>query len=172
MPITKKHVAIGFAGLAASTIAMTAANLSKEEGFAPVATHERIDPPGVITWCFGRTNYDDPTVKVGERFTKEKCEELLREDIPKYAAPVAKCIPSFATMPPHRQMSLIDVSYNGGAGMVCNGSIARKFNAGDVKGGCEAILKYNLVNGKVCDGPHCGVGARRRRERDLCERED
>jgi hypothetical protein len=45
-----------------AAVALTASFLTVWEGYAPVAKHEHVDPPGVITWCFGRTNFDDPTV--------------------------------------------------------------------------------------------------------------
>jgi len=153
-------------------VGICVAFLMVHEGYEPIARHERIDPPGVITWCFGRTNYDDPAVKVGTRFTKEDCEKLLAEDLPKYAAPVQECIPSFDTMPPKRQAALISFAYNLGSGRLCASGVARELNAGHVQAGCDAMLAYNRVNGKVCDDAHCGLGQRRRDERRLCLAED
>lgn len=153
---------------AGAGVAICAAFLMAREGFAPVATHERIDPPDVITWCFGRTNFDDPSVKVGARFTREQCKAFLEEDLPKYAAPLQACMPAFDLMPPARQAALVSFAYNLGAGTACRSSVARLMNAGNVGAACDAMLLYNRVNGRVCDDAHCGLGARRRAERKLC----
>jgi len=134
------------------------------EGYAPVARHERIDPPGVITWCFGRTNYDDPAVKAGTRFSRQQCERLLAEDLPKYAEPVQRCIPSFDAMPPSRQAALVSFAYNLGPGTLCRSSVARDLNKGDVRRGCDAMLAYDRANGRVV----AGLQRRRAAERKLC----
>lgn len=149
-------------------VGLCASFLMLHEGYAPVAKHERIDPPGVITWCFGRTNYDDPTVAAGTVFTKADCEKLLAEDLPKYAAPVQECIPAFDSLSPKTQAGLVSFAYNLGSGALCKSSVARQINAGNLAAGCDAMLLYNRVNGRVCDDAHCGLGQRRRDERKLC----
>lgn len=149
-------------------VGICASFLMLHEGYAPVAKHERIDPPGVITWCFGRTNYDDPTVAAGTAFTKPQCEQLLEQDLPKYAAPVQQCIPSFDRLSPSTQAGLVSFAYNLGGGTLCKSSVAREINAGNLAAGCDAMLLYNRVNGHVCDDAHCGLGSRRRAERKLC----
>lgn len=153
---------------AGAGVGVCCAFLVAYEGYEPTAKHEAIDPPGVITWCFGRTNFDDPSVKAGAHFTKEECEKQLPDSLQKYAAPVAECIPSFDTMPPKRQASLVSFSYNLGSGTLCKSSVARELNAGNIQAGCDAMLKYVYVNGKLCDDAHCGLGRRRRAEREMC----
>lgn len=149
-------------------VGLCCAFLMVREGYAPVAKHEAIDPPGVITWCFGRTNYDDPTVKAGAQFTKAECGAQLAESLQKYAAPVQECIRGFDAMPAARQASLVSFAYNLGPGLLCKSSVARNLNLGNVKAGCDAMLLFNRVNGKICDDAHCGLGKRRRDERKLC----
>lgn len=150
-----------------SVVGISVAFTAAWEGFAPVATHERIDPPGVITWCFGRTNYDDPSVKVGTRFTKAECEKELPETLARYAADVEDCIPDVSNMPPSRQAALISFTYNLGKGNLCKSSVARYLNAGDVRRGCDAMLLYDRANGVVLKG----LQNRRRAERELCLRD-
>jgi hypothetical protein len=82
-----------------AAVALTVSFLTVWEGYAPVAKHEHVDPPGVITWCFGRTNFDDPSVPAGTRFTKEECGKLLAGDVPKYAAPLFACVKDFDKCP-------------------------------------------------------------------------
>ena len=149
---------------AGAGVAICASFLMVHEGYAPVATHERVDPPRVITWCFGRTNYDYPGVKAGTRFNKAQCEQFLSQDLPKYAAPVQECIPTFDTMPPTRQASLVSFSYNLGSGTLCKSKVAHQLNAGNISGGCNAMAAYVRANGKVLQG----LVNRRRDEIKLC----
>lgn len=151
-------------GKRAAWVAIAMTVLPVFEGYAPVAVHEKADPPGVITWCFGRTNYDDPTVPVGERFTKAQCEQLLADDLPKYAIGVRKCVPGFDEMPPSRQASLVSFTYNLGAGTLCKSGVAKDLNAGNVQAGCDAMLAYVNAAGKYL----CGLDKRRQDERAMC----
>lgn len=150
---------------AGAGVAIAASFLMVHEGFAPVAVHERVDPPGVITWCFGRTNYDDPTVKAGTRFNRDQCLKFLAEDLPKYAAPVQECIPAFDSFPPHRQAALVSFAYNLGSGTLCKSSVARQMNAGHYDEGCDAMAAYTHANGVVLQG----LVNRRNDEIKLCK---
>ena len=46
----------------------------------------------------------------------------------------------------------------------CRSTAARRFNAGDWRGGCEAFLMWNKAGGR----PVRGLTLRRQRERALC----
>ena len=155
----------------AAIIALTIPLLVSFEGFRSVAVHERIDPPGVYTVCFGRTNYDDARIVPGVKFNKAECERFLSADLAeKYQPEVDRCI--HVALPPHRGAAVLDFTYNLGGAALCKSSVARKLNAGDVRGGCDAMLLYNRVNGRICDDAHCGLGRRRRAERALCLMDD
>jgi lysozyme len=153
-----RAAAVGFA--AASAIA--APFIVKWEGYDPVAKQQKIDPPGVITVCNGITNYDLPGLKRGMKFTQEQCAELLRNAIPKYAAPIDKCVK--VPISDNTRAALYSAAYNLGPGTVCKGSIVRKINAGDLQGGCNALLLYTRANGKFLQG----LLNRRKAERELC----
>lgn len=147
----------------AAVVAATIALLVPWEGYQPVAHHDRIDPAGVITWCYGRTNYDDPTVKIGTRFTKKQCEELLAQaDIPKYNAMVHRVIK--VPMSVGTEAALTSFTYNVGEGTLRKSSVARKINAGNVRGGCEALMLYTMADGKRLQG----LVNRRVEERKVC----
>jgi lysozyme len=91
MSVNRQHVkggAVGFAG----AIAIATPFLVGWEGFEPVARHDPIDPAGVITVCNGITNYDLPGLKPGMKFTKDECGKLLATHLPRYAAPIDKCV--------------------------------------------------------------------------------
>ena len=145
-------------------VGICAAFLIAYEGFAPVAVHERVDPAGVITVCFGRTNYDDPDLRAGQRFTKEQCKAFLEEDLPKYAAPLQRCVLNFDAVPPNRQAALVSFSYNVGPVTACKSSVVRRMNEGDIRGGCEALMLYTRANGVELRG----LVNRRAAERKLC----
>jgi lysozyme len=111
------------------------------------------------------------TLKVGQKFSESECNTLIAGLIPRYAAPVQKCIPSFSSMPPHRQAALISFAINLGPG-VARGSVARLLNAGLLKDACNKMREYVFANGKRLQGL-----ANRRNdpvwgERAWCLRED
>jgi lysozyme len=132
------------------------------EGFQAVGWHDKIDPPGVNTVCYGHIE----NVEIGERHTKIECQEMLATDLPRYEAMVEKCI--HVPMPDYRHAAIISFTYNVGGGALCKSSVARKLNAGDVQGGCDALLLYDKANGKVIKG----LQTRRQSERKLCLRND
>jgi lysozyme len=132
------------------------------EGYDPVAKQQKIDPPGVITVCNGITNYDLPSLKRGMKFTKDECAGLLRKAIPKYTAPIDKCLK--VPVSDYTRAALYSAAYNLGPGTVCKSSMVRKINAGDTRGGCDALLLYTRANGKFLQG----LLNRRRAEQKLC----
>jgi lysozyme len=162
MTIRRKAIAGGTAVALA-----TAAFAAPWEGFEPVAKHERIDPPNVITYGYGRTNYDDPNLKPGDRISEQQAREFLASDLEnKYLPPIWACINGFDLMPPWRKVAFLDASYNLGPQAVCRSAMVRKLNAGDVQGACDAFLMYDRANGKILKG----LQRRREAERELCLR--
>jgi len=115
---------------------------------------QSIDPPGVYTVCHGITNLDPDYkwIKPGMKFTDAQCAEAFTKVLPKYIEPIAQCIPTYYSMPPHRQVALLSFSYNLGPARICKGTIAREFNAGNVKAACDAMGMYVRANGKVLRG--------------------
>lgn len=145
------------AGLAAGSLSPVVINLSAQmfdhwEGRNYTAVHLPFDPPGVVTVCGGVTNYDLPDLKIGDKFTEPECLKLIGGIIPKYAAPVVKCVHDFTKMPEHRQAALISFVINLGPARVCGTSIAKDLNAGRVEQACDAMTKYINANGKRLQG--------------------
>jgi lysozyme len=143
-------------------LALAVSSITVYEGFAPVGHHDRIDPPGVNTVCYGHIE----NVRIGERHTKQQCEVMLEGDLPRYDAMVTKAI--HVPLPPHRHAALLSFTYNVGGGALARSSVARRLNAGDVKGGCNALLMYDRANGRVVPG----LLTRRKSEREWCLRND
>jgi lysozyme len=139
------------------------------EGTVLVGYHDRIDPPGVNTVCTGHIE----DVHIGDRYTRIECKDMLAKDLPRYEAMVQRCI--HVPMPDYRHAAILSFTYNVGGGKpathnrpakggLCGSSVARKLNAGDVKGGCNALLLYDRANGKIIPG----LERRRKAERIMC----
>lgn len=142
----------GAGGLTAGTIALSIAMFNHWEGRNYTAVHLPFDPPGVITACGGITNQDWPWLKEGMRLTEAQCQKAIAELVPRYAAPVIKCVPNFTTMPEYRQAAIISFVINLGPGKVCGTSIGRDLRAGRTQNACDAMTKYIAANGKRLQG--------------------
>jgi lysozyme len=128
------------------------------EGTVLVGYHDRIDPPGVNTVCTGHIE----DVQIGDTYTRIECKDMLAKDLPRYEKMVEKCI--HVAMPDYRHAAILSFTYNVGGGALCKSSVARKLNAGDVVGGCNALLLYDRANGKIIKG----LETRRKAERKMC----
>jgi lysozyme len=154
---TKQKVAGGAVGIGAGAMALAAVFIPHWESGGRMDTTVRqqgIDRAGVYTVCDGITNLDPDYgwIRPGMKFTEAQCAEAFKKVLPKYIEPIAKCIPSYYAMPPHRQVALLSFSFNLGPGRICNGTIAREFNAGHTAAACNAMGQYIKANGKVLRG--------------------
>lgn len=159
MPITRNHVAAGGAGLGAAALALASVFIPHWEGMDLTVKHYAVDPPNVYTVCNGITNLDPDYawIRPGMKFTEAQCGEAFKKVLPKYVAPIAKCIPAYYAMPPHRQVAVLSFAYNVGPAAVCgdknhSGNIAKEFNAGNAKAACNLMGEYIRANGKVLTG--------------------
>lgn len=132
------------------------------EGLVHRGWHDKIDPKGVNTVCYGHIE----NVKIGDYYTTLECQELLAKDIPRYDAMVKKCI--HVPLPPHRHAAMVSFTYNVGGGALCKSTVARELNAGHVQAGCDALLRYTKSTGVV----RRGLVTRRAIERVYCLRND
>jgi len=142
-----------------------ALTLTMLAGYEGLYTKAYKDVVGVTTVCYGATN-SDRKVRMGDQYTVQECKDMLAEDIPKYAAPIEKCVK--VHMPPHRKAALVSLAYNIGPERACKSTVVRKLNAGDVKGACDAFMMWNRGGGRVIKG----LTNRRAKERLDCLRND
>jgi lysozyme len=159
---TQKVAAGGAVGLSAGAMALAAVFIPHWESGSHMDTtvrHQSFDPAGVYTVCDGVTNLDPDYawIRPGTEFTNDQCAKAFQKVLPKYIEPLAKCIPTYLAMPPHRQVALLSFAYNLGDGAVCgdsrhSGNIAREFNAGHVKVACNIMGEYIRAAGKVLKG--------------------
>lgn len=160
---TNQKVAAGSAvGLSAGALALAAVFIPHWESGGHMDTtvkHQSFDPPGVYTVCDGITNLDEDFkwIRPGMVFTTDQCVKGFQKILPKYIEPIAKCIPTYYSMPQHRQVAVLSFGYNLGTGVICgdsrhSGSISREFNAGHVSVACKLMGEYVSANHKVLNG--------------------
>jgi lysozyme len=117
------------------------------------------DMSGVLTYCTGATE----NAAWGKTYTPAQCRAQLDRDLERHAAGIAMCIP-LSRLTDGQKVAFVDVAYNIGVSAFCGSSMARRTNAGDMVGACNALLMWNKVGGKEVRG----LTRRRQAERELC----
>lgn len=116
------------------------------------------DMTGVWTVCTGETRVPM------RRYTRAQCDAMLQRALASDFAPaVLRAVPAIGSRP-HQFAAAISLSYNIGSSAFARSTVARRFNAGDWRGGCEAFLAWRFAGGKEVKG----LLNRRRDERALC----
>lgn len=134
--------------------------LAVSEGWEPVA---RAPVPGdVPTGGFGSTRAESGPMPAGERIDPVRALILLKRDAAEAERAVRRCTP--VPMHPHEFDAAVQLTYNIGGQAYCQSTVARRFNAGDYAGACEAFVMWNQFKGK----PLPGLTLRRQRERAQC----
>lgn len=134
-----------------------------------------LDVAGIATACDGIIRVDGRPVRLGDVFTPDQCAFHLERELIAHAQGMMRCTPDFRNHPDKEAIgptlaAVTSFTYNIGVGGYCGSTAARRFNAGDWRGGCEAMMMWNKarVNGRL--QPVRGLTLRRERERDLCLR--
>ena len=117
------------------------------------------DIVGVWTICDG----DTKGVRPGMRETEAGCRDRLERQLVAHAAPVLRCVPGLKGRD-NQLVASVSLAYNIGTAGFCRSTVARRFNAGDWRGGCDAMLLWNKAGGREVRG----LTLRRQRERALC----
>lgn len=138
-------------------LAAAVALIGTWEGVRTVAYSDIV---GVPTVCFGETR----GVRMGDRYTMEECRAMLGDGIIEFEAGMRKCLIRPDAVPAKTYVALLSLSYNIGTGAFCKSTVARKANAGDYRGACDALLAWNKAGGKVVKG----LVNRRADERRIC----
>lgn len=117
------------------------------------------DVVGVVTIGYGTTS----GVKMGDTITKERAEQLLREDVERFEQQVLRLVRVPLSQGQHD--ALVSFVYNLGAGNLSNSTLLRLLNAGDYAGAAAQFDRWNKAGGKVL----AGLVRRRAAERALFE---
>lgn len=142
--------------IAAATISAVIALTGKLEGRALVAYR---DIGGVTTFCDGIVRAG---VHVGDKFTKKQCDELTFWEIRDHIAVIDKYVNVDLTQ--SQIEALILFIHNVGETQFRNSTALKRFNVGDMRGGCQALTWFNRVHGQIV----AGLVNRREAEHKLC----
>lgn len=148
----KKTLAAIMGGVAAAAALM--ASLTALEGKKNVGYLDIVKVP---TACRGTTK----GAVVGRVYTDAQCDEMDGEGAIEHASGVLRCTPKLT---PNQLQAATLLAYNIGVGGYCRSTVAKRFNAGDGRGACDAFRLWNKAGGRVIPG----LVRRREYERAIC----
>lgn len=119
-----------------------------------------LDAVGVATACDGIATKE---IKLGQTYTEPQCTTMLERELIAHAEGVVKCIPGVYGRT-NQAIAIVSLAYNVGVPTVCKSSIARFWNAGQWRAGCDFFPRYRFAGGRVLPG----LETRRAREREIC----
>ena len=122
------------------------------------ATKTYRDLGGVLTYCTGATE----NAQWGKTYTVAECRAQLDRDLARHAEGVVACV--HVLMPDGVAVAFVDTAFNIGVGAFCGSSMARKANAGDMRGACDSLLLWDRVGGRQVRG----LTVRRQAARQIC----
>jgi len=136
----KSLAAVVGAGVAAALLTIT----PQWEG-TKLKTYRDIG--GVLTYCTGATE----NAQWGNTYTPAQCREQLDRDLTKHAEGIQKCL-KWDALTDGQKTAFVDTAYNIGVQAFCSSSMARLANQGDVRGSCDALMRWVYVGGKQVQG--------------------
>lgn len=156
--MTTGRARIAIAAAIATSIAIPA------EGLRRVAYY---DPPGILTVCYGHTG---PDVVKGRVYSLDECKARLNADMMEAIEIVERCVPG---LPENVLAAFGDSVYNIGPTIACDTSrstAARMLKAGDIKGACAQLPRWDKarIAGVMVSLP--GLTKRRAVAQAVCER--
>ena len=143
--------------LVGAVLATAVATVGAWEGVRTVAYRDVV---GIPTVCFGETR----GVKMGDRYSIEECQSMLGDGLREFEHGMRACLREPDKLPDGAYVAFLSASYNIGTRAFCGSSMARLANAGDLRGACDALLRWNRAGGRVVKG----LTNRREAERKLC----
>lgn len=145
---------------AAAIIAAAVAFVGPREGLETEAYLDRIASPPVWTVCYGETR----GVRQGDSYTPDECAAMLGEALSEYRRGLIACVPGLPDQPQGVQVALVSWSYNVGTSAACRSTLARLANAGDWRGACNQLPRWNRAGGVEV----LGLTRRRAAEQAMC----
>lgn len=134
--------------------------IAKEEGKRNRAYRDIV---GVLTICYGSTR----GVRPGMVLSDAECLELLRDEVAEYRAGLHRYFTRSTIehrLPPKRDAAYTSTAFNCGIRSIGKSTATRRLNAGDIRGGCQALTWWKRAGGRVVRG----LFMRRKREEALC----
>ncbi|RJK63735.1 lysozyme [Serratia marcescens] len=152
-PILKKRLLGAATG---GAIAIAAVLIPSLEG---VEYKPYRDVVGVLTVCYGHTG---PDIIPDKTYTEAECKAMLDKDLQPFARSVERSVKVPASE--YQKAALISFSYNFGVKAFESSTLLKKLNAGDSRGACDEMRRWNKAGGKVWKG----LINRREVEREIC----
>ncbi len=149
-------------GKAARIAALAIAIAAPAEGLRQVTYY---DPPGILTVCRGHTGAG---VEAGKRYTLAECDAFLTADMRDAINKVEHCVPG---LPEPVHAAFADAVFNLGQMIACdtkNSTAARMLKAGDIRGACNQLPRWNKAKVAGVKITLPGLTNRRRQEQQLC----
>lgn len=162
MPTISKAILVRIVG----TVGLAAALFTA--GFEGNSSKVYSDTGGVKTVCVGHayTGPDGKPLRLGDAYSDDVCSYLLGEDI----AEAQKTLATRVKVPlsDGEQLAYTDFIFNMGSGAFARSSMLKKLNAGNHRGACKELPRWNkgVVKGKLVSLP--GLVARRAAEMKAC----
>lgn len=158
----------GASVLAASPMLMSF--LERWEGGGQYVVYADKLAGGLPTVCKGITRYTSPyPVVLGERWSKEKCEEVERQVVLETQVQLQRCVTE--AIPQGVFDALTSHAHNFGWPRTCASESVKVINAGDTARGCDLLAykpdgttNWSHVGTQFIQGLH----NRRKAERELC----
>ncbi len=156
-PRSKSRIGVG-------SLVLSAVALAGIAGFEGYRSKAYVPVPGdVPTIGHGTTVHPDGTrVQMGDTTTPERAMQALRHDATRFESAVLRCAP--VPMHQHEFDAFVSLTYNIGESAFCKSTLARKLQAGDYAGACQAILAWDKFQGR----PLRGLTTRRQAEYKQC----
>jgi lysozyme len=145
-------------GLIAGSVALTALATSSISYYEGRSLRAYQDIVNVWTICDGETK----GVKPGDVATPAQCDAMLAKNLVTYEAGLDRCL--VAPVPGVVKVQFLSWAYNVGVGAACSSTLVRKANAGDVRGACNELLKWDRAGGRKVRG----LTVRREAENRAC----
>lgn len=124
-----------------------------------------LDIAGIPTACDGITK----GVRMGQVYTEAQCAMMLERELVIHAEGVMKCSPGLQGRGrDYQRAAAVSLAYNIGVAGYCGSTAARRFNAGNYRGGCDAFMSWNKARVGGVLRPVQGLTNRRARERAMC----
>jgi lysozyme len=151
-PAGKKTLA-GLLGSSAAA-ALLLSTLTTFEGKRNVGY---LDLAKIPTACMG----DTKDVVVGKFYSDAECQTRLKRQALVHAAEVKRCTPRLRG---NQLVAAGSLAYNIGGPAYCRSTATRRFNAGQLRAGCNAIMMWVRVGKRKVRG----LAIRRAAERAIC----
>lgn len=141
--MSKARIAIAALTLSAAGIV----GVMTREGFSPVAYPDPVHSTKVPTIGYGSTE----GVKMGDTITPVQAAQRTLREMRVFEGRLKGCV----TAPLHQEEfdAYLELAHNIGPSAFCGSTIVKRVNAGDYRGGCEAILMWKRAGTVDCSTP-------------------